>query len=554
MNIIKNINVNNDINQKSEQTNSNNIIITGDNQTGKTTLITYIQFLIGYELLPAHKMLSIPELEGINISINFLIDNKEYLLARDINYKSKFNTYTMSINEYNRNIKFDTFLEFLEYSYKFSFPKILNFRLLRNGDDHNKLTSPYEKISISNIGYLFYLLQDYSLYSTAYSYMDQSSLLLTLIKLTTNRFDEKIENLKELVNKNSFDKALNNLEKYIASGNNLNSKQSVLFSLIMNGNKVSSSKYEKKLMSEITALEYQKEKLSIDIDEIRSELLQFQNDDKLHLSKDFTNYIDKIIYTEYNKSNSIILKDLETKRESYKKERDVIYKEIKELKTEYNKFIDDKFLIKELDEVEITEVFKNYNISNSIKDNYKGVKEKVDLKKELTKIENSYFKEFYDDRFTYLIDELINDLLKFVGNEEFNKYSEDILLFKRLKFSNTRIYNPHDFLKYQDELYVPQGAMIDVFKLLNILVRIELIDKAYKLPPILIDTPFRNENKGFYEVMPMLIIERILNSEKVDFVIVSTASDYLVDKLSRNNQSANINMGNNEDKFIIFNL
>lgn len=536
--------------------NKNNLIITGGNQTGKTTVVSLLQILIGYEKKHLGYSVSIEPLKGKYLKLNVENDFGEAFSVwrtRDMNNSIGLNLKTNSADK-----EYTTFLNMIEVNSEESkpYPNILDYKLLNN-IKRNINDFAYKKIAITEIGYLFYLLQDDDAYSSNNSiYTSNMSKFFTLLKLTTNEFDEDIKSIERGFQESKRTQLSKNLTSISIDTSEFNENEIILMNSLIKDRKLKQIDEEHLAVNNrLKAHKRHLDELNLKLERKKIESYILKEKINTLIDENFDNYLSTMLNMDMYNPEIDNLLEIEIEIEKLNKDRDAVYKDFKISREQANNVFKEKNALDEISNERLNELVDKVNQMIVAKKEASTRNSEFDLSKEISKIEDRFMKEYVNDKVSDLIDSLESDFMEYKNNNDLNEeeVKSDLELFNKLKYANYRIFNSRNSIEEHGSLFnSPQGAMKDVHNLLKILLNLELVDDVYPIPYVIIDTPFKSENKEFYEIMPALIIKKIMTHKKQYTTILSTVNESLVDLLEKDGLAEKTVMENGNDKFVKF--
>lgn len=540
----------------------NKLILHGKNQTGKTTFIYLINAIFGFQKNYISKALSKKGIENLNSTILVSGDGINYKIKRRFsdqegkqkrkllrhNYSSKLEVYNANSGIYN---DYDTFIDFVDQVELDKIPVIPNLRDVYSSRD-DRIQEQYKKINITDLGRLFIHSQNPDLVLGAHIYSTSLTMFFTYLKLVTDDYDDSINLLLEKAANYDKDILVKNIKEFNASLINTLPKEKTRLIKSLSINKNLDSK-ELKLAKESIVnkqIKLNDLKKQVNLIEQQNSELRKRIDD-LKINTDFKDYlvsllIDGASSSSYDEININFDKIKELKKD-IKELQSVINRDKKLFHEEHIKKIDEKTFT-EKDKMEIMERVETIKFINEIPES------NFNLRKEVKNIEIDFFEKFVNKSIERELDYLYERLKKRMSDENKIIKPQDIERFEELRETNYNIF-AQVWESPEDKIYTrPQGAMVDIYDLFNIYLKCKILqENNKKIPFVIIDTPIRNENEGFYYFLVEIILEEIFNLNSIDFTVLATANEKLSSTiLERNKNIEPINTGDEEKSFIIF--
>ncbi len=542
--------------------NKKGIFLFGENQTGKTTFIYHLHGIFGFQLKYLRKALDIEDnktkLFKISVShpgfenITYLREFKEDFYKSDNNYVENRASYSQYItirnevkNEGEKNSFHNTFLENYFDFEKIEHPKILNINSL-NSIDINNNGSYWGEIEITDYSRLFIHSQNPEIILGSHAYSNAASLLFTLISLTTSEFDNQITEFADGYLARESNTLTSKIHKQLKAGiNDLGEKDKRALQLLLHRDS-SLTKFDKeksKLVNRISQILSEIDSIDKKIYSRKITKEQFSNDRNLNfMVEGLEDYYKTILL------NNILFQDEEDlteikELEKRKKELKATFKELnRELKTNYeNSFTNFE---KTINNKNILEVFESKYLIDKTNELNKSI-DKFPVTTIIKKIENDFFNKYISKT---IINEIINEIQDKIPQsfKESKSYTHDIEGFKELVNSNFKLFD----VIYDNDSYRPQGAMNDIYSLLKILLYVKAIEKnGRKIPFVIIDTPYRNENLEFYKAVPNIIMNMIVDSKAVENAFISTAKKIDDNEINNFPSLLKVKTSKNESEF-----
>lgn len=509
---------------------SKGLLIHGLNQTGKTTIIYLIEALFGFQFKYIKKALNINGLKRINLIIE--IENESGVkqeIFRNFYAESNFTEDTRQ--SYANNVTVsqeglsDNNVKFLSYYYgqkNIEVPKVININSQFIIDSKIK-GIPKQDLEIVDYSRLFIHSQNPEILSGSDYFSNTIKMLFGLISMTTNEFEEEVEDMISEYFENKGQKSFSSLIKAIEKTNFNNKseddKRAIKILTQRYNNDIFSVRKKELSLNLATEqklyldLERRKKDIQIKLGKVSEKINSLSDESKM---KDYIKVIllDDALENYYDTQNEMESDLIE------------INKKLDEIKPNINKI-----------KKELWEGFESSLTKQKLENNPEKLKEIITesfAHKEIKKLGNSDFnltdriKKIENSFYTKYINHNLNNLISFLKSKILESelvngdgFESNLSMFEDLTRTNFKIFDS----KFEDE-YRPQGAMVDIYYLIRIYLFAKAInDQGKKLPFIIIDTPFRNENVGFYKEVPKMIMDEIYKLDSVENIFIATANE-----------------------------